>query len=60
MPEAPQQVARDGEDYAVMATSVVASLPFKLYIHCQGTVDCFAEPISISTGSGNSRAHLWT
>eukprot|EP00972_Heterocapsa_arctica_P025474 3750620-Heterocapsa_arctica.AAC.1 len=58
--EGPQQVARDGEDYAVMMTAVVASPPFKLYIDCKGTVDCFHDPISHSSGVGNPRAHLWT
>eukprot|EP00972_Heterocapsa_arctica_P078833 11625738-Heterocapsa_arctica.AAC.1 len=43
-----------------MITAVVASPPFKLYIDCKGTLDCFHDPISHSSGVGNPRAHLWT
>ena len=58
--EAPEQVARDGEDFAFVMTSQVASPPFRVYTDCQGTLDCFSGPISESIGPGNPRAHLWT
>eukprot|EP00972_Heterocapsa_arctica_P007430 1085717-Heterocapsa_arctica.AAC.1 len=48
VPEAPQQVARNGEGYVVMITSVVASPPFKLYIDCQGTVSTIPYPILLA------------
>lgn len=59
-PEAPGQVARDGEDFALMMLSQVAEPPLRVYTDCQGTKGCFLEPKSASTGSGNPRAHLWT
>ena len=36
--ECPGQVARDGEDYAVFMTTILAEMPFELYIDCQGTL----------------------
>ena len=57
--ECPLQVARDGEDYAIMMLSQVAIAPFHLFIDCQGTVDCVQKGRSYATCASNPRAHLW-
>ena len=56
----PGQVARDGEDYAIMMLSVHAVPPFEVYVDCKGTLECLQSPRSFSTGASNPRAHLWT
>ena len=41
LPEAPEQLARDGEDYAVkVLTDQVAGGRYRLYIDCLATVRC--------------------
>ena len=57
--EAPAQVARDGEDFAVAMLAEVAQEPFEAYIDCQGTVDAAQAPHERTTTSSNPRAHLW-
>ena len=55
----PDQVARDGEDYALVMASILCEPPFTAYVDCHGSIDAFELPVSESTGSGNPRAHLW-
>jgi hypothetical protein len=58
--EAPEQVARDGEDYAVFMCSLVATPPFELYIDCAGTLHCVTAGRAACTGADHARAHWWT
>jgi hypothetical protein len=58
--EAPEQVARDGEDYAVFMCAVVATPPFRLHIDCAGTLACVQLGKAYAAGADNARAHLWT
>ena len=55
----PDQVARDGEDYALVMVGILCDFPATIYVDCQGTIDTFEQPYTESTGSGNPRAHLW-
>ena len=58
--EAPEQIARDGEDYAVFMCSLVATPPFRLHIDCAGTLACVQLGKAYAAGADNARAHLWT
>ena len=58
--EAPQQQARDGEDYAAFMLTLLAEPPSKVYVDCSGTVGCLTAPPAFSRGAANERAHLWT
>ena len=40
--------------------TLVAELPFQLFIDCQGTVDCIANVRAYAAAVDNPRAHLWT
>ena len=57
---APEQVARDGEDYAVFMCSLVATPPLQIYSDCSGTVRCIRSGPQYSSSPANPRAHLWT
>ncbi len=56
----PQQVARDGEDYAAFMCTVLAEPPFCLYVDCEGTLECLRWQGALAKGADNPRAHLWT
>ena len=57
--EGPDQLPRDGEDFAVkMLLSVVAGGRYKLHIDCLATARCAAAPLE-AAGPSAPRAHLW-
>ena len=53
------EIARDGEDMAITMLAVVAMPPFRCYIDCQGTLDCFKGGAAVGAAADNPRAHLW-
>jgi hypothetical protein len=56
----PQPVARDGEDYAVYMTTMLATPPFEIYVDCNGTLECMKFGEAYTTRADNPRAHLMT
>jgi len=56
--EAPEQQARDGEDFAVVMLTMLGEAPFTLMIDCKGTIGALQNPKD-SCGIHNARAHLW-
>ncbi|CAK0891075.1 unnamed protein product, partial [Prorocentrum cordatum] len=57
--EGPEQVARDGEDYAVkVLADTIAWGSFKLRCDCLATVRCAAGPLA-AAAAGSQRSHLW-
>ena len=57
---APAQVAKDGEDYAIVALTehALVSPGVHLYGDCSATLDCVSDPAS-AVSPDNPRAHLW-
>ncbi|CAK0815883.1 unnamed protein product [Prorocentrum cordatum] len=56
--EGHEQLARDGEDYAVkVRTGTIAGGSFKLYCDCLATVRCAGNPVAAAAGC--QRAHVW-
>jgi len=57
--EAPEQLARDGEDYGVkVLTDTVAGGNYRLCIDCLATVRCAGSPEEAASAN-SQRAHLW-
>ena len=56
--ECPGQVARDGEDFAISMLPAIAFPPFRCYIDCQGTVDCFKGGAAVGCAADNPSTPL--
>ena len=58
--EAPEQVARDGEDFAILMLSRRAVLGpnVSLFVDCAATVGCLRHPRG-ACAPGSARAHWW-
>ena len=54
----PAQVARDGEDFAVLMAARHLAGTFTLYTDCAGTLSCSLDPL-VGSRPSNTRAHLW-
>ena len=55
----PQQVARDGEDFAVLKVSELVFGRFSVLSDCKGTLNCCRKP-AMAQAPSNARAHLWS
>eukprot|EP00959_Pyramimonas_sp_CCMP1952_P022744 477913-Pyramimonas_sp.AAC.1 len=54
----PQQVAKSGEDYAMLNVSRQVLGAYKVLSDCKGTLS-YCRVRSLVVGAGNSRANLW-
>ena len=58
--EAPAQMARDGEDWALFKAVSFARGDFDIYVDCKATYDLAAVGNQAGTESSQARAHIWT
>ena len=58
--QAPTQVARDGEDYALFQATLLARGEPDIYCDCAGTVGLAQAGAPAGAEARNPRAHLWT
>ena len=57
--QAPSQVARDGEDFALFQATLLSAGDPAIYCDCAGTVGLAQAGAPAGTDSKNPRAHLW-